>query len=195
MNAVNQGSTSISLIERVRVQDSQAWSQLVDLYGPLIAYWCRRSGVPERSVGDCVQNVFVAVLKSLVGFRFDAGRRSFRGWLWGITRHKCIDMLRSDGLHPSAVGGSTALHQIQQWTDNDWSEFTEPLEVSRLIDRALEQVKGEFEAKTWQAFWRTTVDGIATPLVAKELELSSAAVRQYRSRVLRRLRQQLGEAE
>lgn len=191
----NEGSTNVSLIERVRVHDSQAWTQLVDLYGPLIAYWCRRSGVPERSMGDCVQNVFVAVLRSLVNFRFDAGRKSFRAWLWGITRHKCIDMLRSDGLHPSAVGGSTALKQIEQWTDNEWSEFTEPLEISRLVERALEQVKTEFEEKTWRAFWRTTVDGIATPLVAKELDITSAAVRQYRSRVLRRLRNQLGEFE
>lgn len=53
--------------------------------------------------------------------------------------------------------------------------------------------RSEFEPRSWQAFWRSAVDGIPTAVVAEELGVTAAAVRQSRSRILRRLRQQLGD--
>ncbi len=72
-------------------------------------------------------------------------------------------------------------------------EPTGDLQLQRLTSRALAQVQNEFEYRTWQAFWRSVVDGIATSEVAQELSMSEATVRQSRSRILRRLRQQLGD--
>ena len=54
-------------------------------------------------------------------------------------------------------------------------------------------MRAEFESKTWQAFWRVTVDGLATASAAAELGLSGPAVRMAKSRVLRRLREEVGE--
>lgn len=205
-------STRVSLIERVLVDDSRAWRDLVELYGPLVAHWCRRLCIPERSVADCVQNVFMAVLKALPDFEPNAQtctdtpsnqtpRYGFRAWLWGITRHKCLDMMRAEGRHPSPAGGSTLMQSILQIQDTQddagesWEEYTEATEITQLLQRAMQQVEAEFEPKTWKAFWRTTVDGLSTNHVASELDIGTAAVRQYRSRVLRRLRKQLGELE
>ena len=72
-------------------------------------------------------------------------------------------------------------------------EPTGDLQLRQLTSRALAQVQSEFESRTWQAFWRSVVDGIATSEVAQELNMSEATVRQSRSRILRRLRQQLGD--
>ncbi len=72
-------------------------------------------------------------------------------------------------------------------------EPTGDLQLQQLTSRALAQVRSEFEARTWQAFWRSVVDGIATSAVAQELKMSESTVRQSRSRILRRLRQQLGD--
>lgn len=189
-----QSSTDASLIERVRRDDSKAWRELVDLYGPLIAHWCRKLGVREALVTDAVQDVFLAVLRSLSNYHVKAEHGGFRAWLWGITRHKCIDALRREARHPDPVGGSTAFQLAEQWPNlEDSDAITETAEISRLMRRAMAQVEEEFEAKTWQAFFRTTVDGIATAAVADELGLTPAAVRQHRSRVLRRLRRQLGD--
>jgi len=57
----------------------------------------------------------------------------------------------------------------------------------------LETIRAEFESRTWQAFWRTTVDGRAPAHVAEDLEMSVAAVYMAKSRVLCRLRQVMGE--
>ena len=72
-------------------------------------------------------------------------------------------------------------------------EPTGDLQLQQLTSRALAQVQSEFESRTWLAFWRSVVDGIATGEVAQELNMSEATVRQSRSRILRRLRQQLGD--
>lgn len=199
-------STNFSLIERVLVDDSRAWRELVELYGPLVAHWCRRLSIPERAVQDCVQNVFLAVLKALPNFEAQPAadsthsspenRYGFRAWLWGITRHKCLDMRRSEGRQPQPAGGSTMLGQLNEepaLPTDEWEEFTEAQEITQLLRRAMAQVECEFESRTWQVFWRTTVDGLPTAVVAEELAVDPATVRQYRSRVLRRLRKQLGE--
>ena len=68
-----------------------------------------------------------------------------------------------------------------------------PSELTALLRRALELVRGEFEPATWRAFLLTAVDGRAAPDAAAELGLTPAAIRQAKSRVLRRLRQELGE--
>ena len=84
-----------------------------------------------------------------------------------------------------------ALNNIVDPVPND--EPTESLQLQELTQRALVQVRSEFEERTWQAFWRSIVDGIDSAQVADELGMTAATVRQYRSRILRRLRQQLGD--
>ena len=68
------------------------------------------------------------------------------------------------------------------------------MQLNELVHRSLDQVRSEFEATTWQSFWRTAIDGIPTAVVAEQLGLTPMAVRKNRSRVMRRLRQQMGDA-
>ena len=63
-----------------------------------------------------------------------------------------------------------------------------------LLSRGLDLIRGEFEERTWQAFWRTAVEGRDAKEVALELRMSPGAVRVAKSRVLRRLREELGES-
>ena len=54
-------------------------------------------------------------------------------------------------------------------------------------------MRGEFTPSTWEAFWRTAVEGRRPAEVAAELDLSTGAVYIARSRVLARLRQRIEE--
>ena len=62
----------------------------------------------------------------------------------------------------------------------------------KLAVRAMHVMKTDFESRTWQAFWQTVVDGRTSREVAETLEMSTNQVRQYRSRVLRKLRAEFG---
>jgi RNA polymerase sigma-70 factor (ECF subfamily) len=54
-------------------------------------------------------------------------------------------------------------------------------------------IRSEFEERTWQAFWRTAVDGLTAADVGAELHMKSGAVRVAKCRVLQRLREELGD--
>ena len=121
---------------------------------------------------------------------------SFRAWLLTITRRKVLDYLRKQSRHPQAAEGSTAVAVLQQVLDASTVPDLEPTgdkQLRPLIHRALQQVQSEFEPGNWQGSWRSVVDGIPTDVVAAELNVSTATIRQARSRILRKLRQQLGD--
>lgn len=188
--------TSPSLLARARQRDAMAWRELVDLYAPLVAHWCRRCGLDANDAADCMQDVFASVAMTLDCYEPRAASGTFRAWLWTISRNKVRDLIRKKSRHPSATGGSTAwqaLANVPAESEIPDAEPTGAEQLNELVRRGVEQVRGEFESQTWQAFWRTAIDGIPTAVVAAELGVTPAAIRQSRSRVLRRLRQQLGD--
>jgi RNA polymerase sigma-70 factor (ECF subfamily) len=178
--------------------DSLAWRELVDLYGPLVAHWCRRCGLDNHEAADCLQEVFAAVSLALASYEPRGASGAFRGWLWTITRNKVRDHARRKSRQPQAAGGSTAQQALANVADSSPLPDEEPThteQLNELVRRGLEQVRGEFEERTWQAFWRSAIDGLPTAVAAQELGVTAAAIRQSRSRVMRRLRQQLGDSE
>jgi RNA polymerase sigma-70 factor (ECF subfamily) len=186
------------LLELARAHDEQAWQAIVDLYSPMVLRWCQRANISPESTADCIQEVFAAIARSLDTYHAPGTAGAFRGWLWTITRNKLRDLARRNARHTAAPGGSTALDKLQQVPDAFEIPSDDPSEakdIQSLMWRAIKQIENSIEVQTWQAFWRTTVDGISTAVAARELNLSPASVRQARSRVLRRLRQQLGDLD
>lgn len=185
-----------SLLSRAKRQDSQAWRQVVDLYGPLIAHWAYRCGLDSQHAADVVQEVFASVAKSLPKYETKREHGSFRAWLWTITSNKVKDHYRRNTSQAQATGGSTMLGRLEQVADNlPEEEPSDGEQVNELVQRGLEQVRKEFEPRTWDIFRRSVIDQIPSAIVAKEFCVSPAAVRQVRSRVLRRLRMQLGDVD
>ncbi len=185
---VDAGETSLTLLESVRRREADGWRRLLDLYSPLLRYWIRGWGVRSEDVDDVAQDVFQAVAVGLAGFRRDRRGDSFRGWLHGVARHKALSHLRRRG--PRGVGGTDFLENVPLPPVPDEEERAL---IGELYRDALETARGEFEERTWRAFWRAAVEGVAPAAVADEMGVSPAAVRQSKSRVLRRLKDLLGE--
>ena len=61
----------------------------------------------------------------------------------------------------------------------------------QLVRRALQIMQAEFETTTWKACWEFVVSGRPAAEVAAELGVSVDVVYGAKSRVLRRLRQEL----
>ncbi len=67
-----------------------------------------------------------------------------------------------------------------------------PHEVNNLVvSIGLDLVRAEFENRTWEAFRRAVVEGQSPAQIAADLGMTIQAVYQAKSRVLRRLRQEL----
>jgi RNA polymerase sigma-70 factor (ECF subfamily) len=184
--------TSRSLLERVRGRDEDAWNRLMGLYAPLVSAWCGHWGVRGQDADDVAQEVFQAVARHLDTFRRDRPGDTFRGCLRAITRNKLLDYFRRRETEPAAQGGSDAHRQLQQVADQELPADSDD-QLGGLYRRALELVRGEFEGRTWEAFWRAAVDGQAVAVVAADLGVTPAAVRKAKSRVLHRLREEIGD--
>jgi len=190
-------SVSSTLLDPLRSGRPEAWRRFVRLYGPLIYRWCRRAGLAAEDAADVLQEVLLAVSLHLAQFRRDGPHDSFGAWLAAITRNKVRDHYRRRQGRAEARGGTTAQRHM--------AEVPQPPELSEasirpdaesdawLSRRALDTIRAEFEPRTWDAFWRTTVDGRPPADVAAELQMSVPAVYMAKSRVLRRLRQVMGE--
>ena len=191
------GTTSASLLRRVKAQEPAAWRRLTQVYGPFVYRWCRESGLTGEDAADVTQDVFCAVVNGIEDFRGERPRGSFRAWLRTITRNKISDLFRRRRGQPAAQGGTAAQERLLQIPDEP-----EPLSQSDSVEaesalwrRALACVQTEFEDHTCRAFWRVAVDEQSPADVAAELEMTVDAVYQAKSRVLRRIRQELSDLE
>ena len=193
----SSGATSASLLRRIKTREPLAWERFVDLYGPLIFYWGRRHTLHDEDAADVMQEVLIAVSRTVNEFQQDASRGRFRGWLWTITRNKIRDhrrrverQLNVEELHEL---GDAIESLPDEWSDDASQESQQ--EVRSLVHRGLELIRGEFQPQTWTAFWRATIDGHDTAQIAAELGMTQNGVRQAKSRVLRRLRAELGDQD
>ena len=127
----------------------------------------------------------------------DPEQGTFRGWLFRIARNLSLNVLASR--KRQAIGsGDTGIAQLldqQPAADpEDTAWFDE--EYRRSVFRwATARIRGEFQESTWQAFWRTAVEGQSPRQVAEDLGLTVGAVYVYRNRIVARLRKVVEQAE
>lgn len=190
------GSTSTGLLRGIIGGDPLAWQRFVAIYGPLIYGWCRRAGLRPEDARDVVQEVMGSVLSGIGEFRGAPHGGVFRAWLRSIARNKAIDHFRRHQHEPEGQGGTAAhqrLLQLEQSFDSSADHAAD--EQREVWRRTLDLVRAQFEPNTWQAFRRTAVDGRPAAQVAAELQMTRQAVYMAKSRVLSRLREELGDLE
>ena len=190
------GVTRSTLLDGIRLREAAAWNRLVELYGPLVYSWCRRTNCQPNDAADLTQEVFAAVAANVDRLRRDRPGDSFRAWLRTITKNKVTDHFRRRQKNPVAAGGTDANEQMQQVP---YADFVESLSTDsapariEVLSRALQLVQGDFEETTWKAFWATTVEGDSAAEVADRLGMLTNAVRQAKFRVIRRIREEFGD--
>jgi RNA polymerase sigma-70 factor (ECF subfamily) len=181
-------TTSASLLEKLKQPQAEAaWSRFVQLYTPLFFYWARRLGLQEQDAADMVQDVFTVLVRTMPAFRYDQSR-SFRGWLRTVFHNKWRERNRH-AQRPAVMGGSAA--DKIPCPDDDVLALSEAEFQQQLTVRALELMQAEFQPTTWRACWEHVVCGREPTEVAAELGITVNAVYLAKSRVLRRLRQEL----
>ena len=185
-------TTSSSLLERLRQPADQeatrqAWERFVKLYTPLIYHWARRLGLSHQDAPDFVQDAFSGLLQKLPEFTYDPHKR-FRGWLWTVT----LNQWRANRRQPGPVAAEEIAPHLENLAGPDEIGAVDEVEYRQyLVGRALKLMQAEFQPTTWQACWEQVVSEKSGAEVAEQLGMSVGAVYVAKSRVLRRLRQEL----
>jgi len=108
-------SSDAALVGAIRRGDEEAFARLYAAYqGPIFRYALHMCG--PGAADDVVQDTFMALLR---GGRFDAGRGTLAGYLFGIARHHILKRLAVSRLE--APGDD----ELIEAAADDWSPFDE----------------------------------------------------------------------
>ena len=183
--------TRPSLLLRLREpRDEQAWAEFLEIYQPLIYRLVRRRGLQDADAHEVTQEVLLAVAGAVETWEPDPAKGSLRGWLFRVARNLTVNTLIRQKRHPQATGDShyhTLLEEIPAVDGAESALFDRELK-RELFHRAARRIRGEFRETTWQAFWRTCVEGQTIAAVADQLGVSAGTVYVSRSRVMARLK-------
>jgi len=181
-----QDSTSVSLLRKaVDWDDHPTWTQLQERYDPLIRRCCRRYRLVDEDADEVRQDVWIEVAKRLRSFVYDP-RRSFRGWLWTVCRHKCCDFLEKRKRERALPLDD----RDEPWAEEDGGGEAQAAYVALLreAEEIQDAVRRRVEARTWEAFWLVAVRFQSAGEVAEQLGMTIAAVYKASQRVQKMLR-------
>ena len=153
-------STRASLLLRLcDSEDHEAWVEFVSLYEPVIYRLVRRHGLQDADARDVMQELLLAVSRSID--RWDPSKEcgSFRGWLRRVARNLVINWLKQRGDRVVTIGSSdlqSMLVMLPAADEPDTVDFDRELRRA-LFRRASQRVRGEVQPATWEAFWETAV--------------------------------------
>jgi len=190
-------STRASLLLRLcDAQDHEAWVEFVTLYEPVVYRLLRRHGLQDTDARDVMQELFLAVSRSIDRWDPDRQRGSFRGWLRRVTRNLVINWLKSRQRRDLAGGADLhgLLDRLPATDEQGTVEFDRELRRA-LMQRAGQRVQSEVQPATWRAFWETSVAGLSPAEAAAKLGMSAGAVRVAKCRVLARMKTTVAEME
>jgi RNA polymerase sigma-70 factor (ECF subfamily) len=165
----------------------------------------RRRGLQDADAEDLSQRVLVAISQKIADWRPTSPQGAFRAWVSVIARNLALNALTRTRID-SGKGGTSVIERLARQPakedggrDQSAGEFATG-EFDDEYRRALfrltsEQIRGEFQEATWQAFWLTAVEGIPIAEAARQLGKSEGVVYAGRSRVMRRLKQKVREFE
>lgn len=184
-------STHISLLNRVRVpSDAEAWKEFVKIYGPLIYNYCRKSRLNDSDSEDVCQDVFRQISTSLDSFQYNQKLGRFRSWLGTVTYHEICRYFKKNQRFQNQ-SGSNGLQEIiyeqpgeidAAWAD----EF-----CSHIYKTALDNIRSDFDDKTWTAFELTWIKDVSPKDTADKLQTEIAWVYKAKCLVQKKLKEEI----
>lgn len=186
-------ATRLSLLARLRVapRDDRTWAEFVRRYGPLVLRWCRRWKLQSADAEDVTQTVLARLAERLRTFEYDPAK-SFRAYVRTVTHYAWCDFLEARNRPDAAAGGSDVAEALGQVAARDdlLARLAEEFD-QELLDAAAGRVRLRLEAKTWEAFRLTAVDGKSGAEAAAELGMTVPAVFKARCKVQKLLREEV----
>lgn len=160
----------------------------MDRYGPLIYGYCRRRGLQQADAADLGQEVLTQVAQSIRSLDYRPEKGRFRNWLGTIVRSKIARFLQRAARNSLAGKlGTSTLEQIEGAIEAEWTaEF-----YRHVVRTAMEQIRSDFEPHNWRAFELSWLEDRPAAEVALELNMTKAAVFMAKSRILKRLREEV----
>jgi RNA polymerase sigma factor (sigma-70 family) len=189
--------TSLTLLGRLGAdpKDQAAWNDFVSRYSPKILQWCRGWGLQEPDAQDVTQNVLLKLNKLMATFVYDS-KGSFRAWLKTLVHHAWRDLV-AERRRSSPLGRDVRMIELLE-SKQAGDDLVEKLEEEfrrEVVDLAMERVRPQVAAKTWDAFRLTALEGVTGAAAAAQLGMKIDRVYGAKSDVTRRIQKEVRRLE
>lgn len=184
----------------IRLQDADeidAWETLLALYSPVVYRTARRLNLQAADAENVVQEVLLAVSRSIGQWLQRDDRGSFRAWLLRIARNKAIDLLTHRSTCPFHNGDVSCLGdaKLSSICESTASNSLDDEYRWELFSQAAKEVQKVVTAQTWDAFWMTTVEGVSIEDAAGRLNVRAGVIYLSRCRIIERIKRIVKEWE
>jgi RNA polymerase sigma-70 factor (ECF subfamily) len=171
--------------------DQGAWADFVRRYGPQIYNWCRRWRLQEEDARDVTQTVLLKLAEKMRTFRYDASR-SFRAYLKTLTHYAWCDFLEGQK-RPGAGSGESGVRALLEAVEarDDLAGLLEAELDRELLEEAMARVRLRVEARTWDAFRLTALEGLSGAEAAGRVGMEVATVFKAKSKVQKMLQDEV----
>ena len=182
--------TSKSLLIRAKEgRKSEAWFKLVRIYEPLIASWLRRSDIDEADILDLTQEVLLTISTRITIFNHNGRPGAFRNWLRKISINRVRRHWSQRKKRVPLADASEKTDLIELISDpvDEDSKRWEREHDRFVLEKILQFVALEFDARTMQVFRRATINEEPASKIAQDLNVTVGQVYKYKYRVMKRL--------
>jgi RNA polymerase sigma-70 factor (ECF subfamily) len=140
----------------------------------------------DADARDVAQNVLFKVLRAMQTFRYDPSQK-FRAWLKTITHHAWQDVVRSrrKKIQEGSPVSDDPLQTLA--ARDDLGEQLETAYEQELFDCAVARVRPRVQARTWEAFRLTAMEGLSGANVSALLKMPVTSVYKAKSNVVKLL--------
>jgi RNA polymerase sigma-70 factor (ECF subfamily) len=176
--------------------DRERWNAFVDRYAPKIYGWCRQRRLQEADAQDVTQEVLTQLVQKLRTFAYDPHKGTFRGWLKTLTHHAWCDYLEKRRRAGEGEANPEVLAHLDKLEAREdlLTALAEVFDLE-LLAEAQARVQLQVSPRDWKIFQELAVARRPGPAVAGELGMTVTAVLMARSRVQKRLRQEIRRLE
>jgi RNA polymerase sigma-70 factor (ECF subfamily) len=182
--------TRASLLLRVRdPANAAAWTEFDSIYRPLLQRYAKLCGLSDADAEDVVQHCMVAVHKHITSFEYDPSKGRFKGWLRTLVNNKVRNLARNRREHQAATGAFAGL----QATEPSPEEAFDELWMQEHIRHALQHVRSEIEASSFEAYQRYVIEDQPVDEVCESLGINRNQLYGIKWRVNQKLNAKMTE--
>jgi RNA polymerase sigma-70 factor, ECF subfamily len=192
--------TRPSLLLRIcNAADQLAWEEFLATYEPILRRVLRSKGVQPADADELIQEVLLAVMRSIPTFQSNQRVGAFRRWIATILQSKLLDLQRrqktQNERHAKMIQRSQPedFWHLESMSIDDLDKGLDQQLEHQVFYQATQAVRKVVHESTWLAFWRTEIEQKDAMTVATELNLSVGQVYVSRSRVLAKLRKYVAD--
>ena len=175
----------LEAMSRGQVSDEQtrlAWKQFYAKCDSLIRRFTHAHGVNRDDLEDCVQDVWVQLLKKLIHFKYEPGRATFPTWLYLFVHYVVGDRFRHEARCHRHEG--TRIPETILEDPNDPASICEMKDAIATVRRVFNSAQSSMSELNYKVLCMRVFSGIPVAEVARQLGLSPQQVwvRQHRAK-------------